>query len=418
MWRPQNQTDPHRFNLPVLYLIGFIRNAHLFGSLTVPFFLDHGGLNYSQFFRLEAVFAISITIFEIPSGMLSDRLGRIPTLFLGNLLAGISFILFGTVQGYYPYLLVEILSALGFALISGTDRAFLFENDSDSGSEKDGSRVRTEYANLHAWELTGMLIALPIGSWIAGMDFLPYPLSLTIPFKISGGLMILASFLVFLLREPRSPSQEGTVSSPAWSGIRILFLDPNLRTLALNFAFVSSATFLIFWFYQPLLTRMEFPIAWYGWVGAAMNLGAIGLLRFLPAIEKRISLPLLLAITSFVPGFSFVYLALSQNPVGIILALVLIVALRQLRIPVLSSFLSASGVRGNRATLLSGVSFLERLVLFILYLVVGPLGDRSLVVALLFSAATIIVFSITTRLELKHLVEEGSAPEKRDGIQL
>jgi len=57
----------------------------------------------------------------------------------------------------------------------------------------------------------------------------------------------------------------------------------------------------------------------------------------------------------------------------------------------------------NRATVLSAVSLLERIILAMMYPVVGMLADYGLSYALIFLGALALIFAIVTRVEESHL---------------
>jgi len=70
-----------------------------------------------------------------------------------------------------------------------------------------------------------------------------------------------------------------------------------------------------------------------------------------------------------------------------------IVALKQMRAPLLSDLINRDIESANRATVLSGLSMLERVIIMFLYPVVGLLADRSIGAACLFLGAAMVLFA-------------------------
>ena len=74
-----------------------------------------------------------------------------------------------------------------------------------------------------------------------------------------------------------------------------------------------------------------------------------------------------------------------------------------LRAPILSDFMNKHIDSKNRATVLSSVSLVERIVVTILYPIVGFLADVSLNYALMFLGMLALIFTFITRIEEAYL---------------
>ena len=154
-----------------LYAFGFLVNLQFFGALAVPFYLDRLRFGYAEMFSLEALFAICVMAFEIPTGVIADRFGRKRSLFLGAIAFGAGFALFGVVRSLPLLALAEVVCALGMSLLSGADRALLYEAAKAAGREDDASKIAARY---DAFGTAGMLVAFPAGTLFAGSGIVPY----------------------------------------------------------------------------------------------------------------------------------------------------------------------------------------------------------------------------------------------------
>ena len=79
-----------------------------------------------------------IFVLEIPTGVVADKYGRKTSIILGGLFSAISISIFGFINNYWAFFLAEFIGALGFALLSGADKALIY--DSLIQTQKDSGR--------------------------------------------------------------------------------------------------------------------------------------------------------------------------------------------------------------------------------------------------------------------------------------
>lgn len=84
------------------------------------------GITVSQFFILQVILSASILLFEIPAGVLSDRIGHQKTIVLskGALLAARMMLLFA--EDFWAFGVEAVVEGLAHALASGTQSAYLY----------------------------------------------------------------------------------------------------------------------------------------------------------------------------------------------------------------------------------------------------------------------------------------------------
>src|SRR5262249_26775355 len=111
-----------------------------------------------------------------------------------------------------------------------------------------------------------------------------------------------------------------------------------------------------------------------------------------------IGLPRMLLASALVPGVLYLALGLVRAPAFALPAAMVISGMKLLRGPLLSDLINRLVESRNRATVLSGVSMLQRAVLFLLYPVVGWAADRSLPVAFAGLGAATLLFAALSRL--------------------
>ena len=134
----------------------------------------------------------------------------------------------------------------------------------------------------------------------------------------------------------------------------------------------------MFWFYQSILGIFNVNIRYNGFVSAGFNLVSLLLVLNIKKIEKKFGVPNSLFYSALLPGLFFLGLFFFRNIYFALIAIFVITSLKGFREPILSDFMNRHIDSRNRATILSGVSMLEKLIIMILYPLVGLIADFSL----------------------------------------
>ncbi len=389
-----------RSNIWKMYLVNFLKNLQFFGSVAIPFFLEWAKVDYTRIFILQASFMFWVFVLEIPTGVVADKFGRKVSILLGGLFVAISFSIYGLVNNYWIFFVAEFFGAIGFTLLSGADKALIY--DSLIHTKKTGE-AEVIFSRYESAGTLGLLIGFPIGSLIAGSDILPYPETLPLTFIISGIFLLLTFFVAFTLKEPERKEKVEEFIREGIDGFKYIFRHKKLRVFALNFALISATTAFMFWFYQSLLGVVGFDIKYNGFVGAGSNLFSMLLLLNTKRIGKLFGMKNTLFYSALIPGLFFAGLFFFRNIYFVLVAIFMIIGLKIMRAPVLSDFMNRHINSRNRATVLSGVSMLEKIVIMILYPIIGLLADYSLWTTFLFLGTVIIIISFINRIKAEHI---------------
>ena len=105
---------------------GFLKNLRFFEPFLILFFLE-GHLSYLQIGVIYSIREIVRNIFEIPSGLLADVLGRRRTMITSFSLYILSFILYSISYRYGWLIMATVVFALGDAFRTGTHKAMIFD---------------------------------------------------------------------------------------------------------------------------------------------------------------------------------------------------------------------------------------------------------------------------------------------------
>ena len=384
----------------MLYLFSFLKSLEFFGAVAVPFYLQRMGFSYTQMFLMETIFSVCLFLFEIPTGVVADRWGRKASLFLGTLLLGGSFVLLGIIHSIPIFILIQVISACGFSMISGADKALVYENAKFRGKTDDEAIVIA--SRYDAFSTAGMFIAFPAGSLFVASKIIPYIDALGVVFIATGICIVCAGIAVLFVSEgPRNASlPDEKAIRHAYEGFTYVFKNKLLLRFSLNYAILSALTFLMFWFYQSLLLDNKVPVAWNGFISAGFNAGGMLLLLATGLVNRHIGTKNALFLSSLLPGILYVLLFLFPHSLPVVfIAIFGITMLRFFRAPLLTTLMNTQIANENRATVLSGVSMVERIIVSLFYPLAGILMDFSARWTYLIIGAVTLVVSLALRVE-------------------
>lgn len=387
-------------NVQKAYALNFLKNLFFFGAITVPFFIDWIRVDYTKMFVLQAWFTFWVFALEIPTGVVADRYGRRNSIALGAFFLSAGLFVYGMAAGYEILFLAEFLGALGIALISGADKALIYDSLIEMKRQKD---ARHFFARYETAGTVGMLVAFPAGSLFARSGIVAYPASLPVTFLLTGIAGLIAVLVALTMNEPKRKREVENFVESGFEGMRYLLRHKKLRELTLNFSLISAATFFMFWFYQPIAQNAGIDIAYFGLIAAGFNLFGALLLMKLKWLEKKFGLLEIVFYTALLPGLLFIGVSLTNSLWLVVPAIFVIAGSKFLRAPILSDFMNRHIESRNRATVLSAAFMIEKAAIAIMYPIVGLLADVSLGYALAGLGVLSLAFAFVTKLEAEHL---------------
>jgi MFS family permease len=379
------------------YLASFFRGFHFVSGVLLPFFIGWGKLTFFQIMLLQSYFTIMIVVLEIPCGAISDYISRKFSLFLGALAMALAALVYSNIPNILFFIIGETLFALGFALVSGSDEAFIFDTLRKMERENEMSKIM---ARNRSFFLAGIGISAPIGSMIS----LLYPLQYSMTFMFFP--FIIAALISLSLRETNH-DLEREASNYLFlikSGFRELKKNKTLRILAFDFIIVDVLVFILIWTYQLYLDVLSIPLVFFGFVAASMTLTEIIFFNLVPELQQRFkNKKLFLTIYTLIPGIAYTFIAfIIFIPIGIALILI-IIGIGFSRNIIFVAGINKNIEEENRATVLSTVSMIRSFILAILYPVVGLLAMWNLKYTFIILGISIIIFAIISKVKNEHL---------------
>jgi len=374
-----------RSNIWKINLLQVLRWFFLIMPVIVLFYKENG-LSMQQVMILQAVYSVTMVLFEVPSGYFSDTLGRRNCLVMGCVLGTAGFSVYSFSHSFAGFLIAELALGLGQSFISGTDAALLY----DTLLELQGEQTYTKHqGRLSAIGNFSESIAGIVGGFIAVY-------SLRMNLYIEAAVMACAIPVALSIKEPRI--HEDLKSSMTWKGffaiLKDIFQSPGLCWLIIHNAVVLAATLTIVWFVQPYLKVSGIPLALFGIIWTVLNISVGASSMIAHRIEKNVSTR-----TSFIMPVIMIlagYMLLGMTTALWACAFIIILyCVRGFCLPVFSTHINRQVTTDMRATVLSIRVLLTRLIFSIVGPLLGWMSDAFTLHSALVTAG-IIFFTLGT----------------------
>jgi MFS family permease len=352
-------------------LIFFIRICFslIFCISVITLFWKKYNLDLFDIFLLQAIFAISIVLFEIPTGYIADKLGRKKTLFLSAGIACLGWFFYSFSTSFLQFVFVEVILGIAFSFLSGTDSSLLYETLVECGKEQLYSKYQGKQNSFRHW-------AEAISAFLGGI--LVNFVSFRALFLLSSLSVFIAFVLCFWIKEPkREPYKHprGTFYG-MYKIARFVFLKSKIvKFVAPLMAMCSLATMLGVWFYQPMWQDMQMPVWLFGFLWALISLPAGIAGHFAHEIENIIGKKKIIWLLPIPAIVGYLIIAFFPGYL-ILIGIYLVPILRGLNMPVLLKYIHEETFSDKRATVISIQNWIFRLSYFCIAPLIGFIGNN------------------------------------------
>ena len=114
-------------NVLLLSLIQFFNQINFYSVIIILYFTDITG-SYMLGMSIFSITTISTAILEIPTGILSDKIGRKKTIVIGSICSIVSNTILLLAKNYNLLIIYALFSGLEKALFSGNNDAYVYDN--------------------------------------------------------------------------------------------------------------------------------------------------------------------------------------------------------------------------------------------------------------------------------------------------
>ena len=198
---PATRLESLRGNVRKFYFYRLVKGGSNYVWLPVAllYFVDRG-ISVTQFMLLWSLFSVTVLAFEIPTGVLADRLSRKWSMVAGAVVATLALLVFLSTSNFVLLALGYVMFGLGNALTSGADSALLYDSLKATGREDSFRRV---VGTALTWQLSGQVAGPLITGVVVGLGGMSWAL--------------MAGLLLNLLSAPLAAS---LVDPPTFAGVR------------------------------------------------------------------------------------------------------------------------------------------------------------------------------------------------------
>lgn len=230
--------------------------ASLIWGINTLFLLD-AGLSNLEAFAANAFFTLGMVVFEIPTGVVADTVGRRASYLIGTLVLSASTALYWLMwlwhAPFWGWAVVSVLLGLGFTFFSGAIEAWLV----------DALRASGYTGELDPVFSRGMIvggIAMLAGSVLGGV--VAQLTDLGVPFLLRAGILVLTFVLALLAMRDigftpdRSEGPLRAVRTVFRGSLRHGLGNPPVRYLMLAAPFTAGVGIYVFYALQPYLLEL------------------------------------------------------------------------------------------------------------------------------------------------------------------
>jgi len=384
-----------RYNILKMYLLKAVLWFMVAMPIIVLFFQEHG-LTLTEVMLLQAIYSLSVALFEIPSGYIADIFGRKQTIVFSTIFSFIGFLVFSFYGGFYAFALAQVLIGIGGSLMSGSDSAIIYDTLLETKSKT--SYTKIEGRNYAIGNFSEAAAGILGGFLAVG--------SLYLPIYVQTSILFFSIPIALTLVEPTIHEENKLDRSfrAIMEVVKFSLVDnTRLRWLIIYSSAMGVATLSMAWFAQPFFKEVGVPLAYFGILWAGLNFSA-GLTSFnAHHFDKKENNHKMLIYLSLVMITSFILLGFNSSMFGLFFILI-IYLLRGIVTPILRNAINENTTSNKRATVLSIRSFIIRISFAICAPILGYIAENySLSNSFYVLALVVGVFSLLASFKLSSL---------------
>ncbi len=263
-------------NIKILKWFNFFTDFKLYAPIAIIYFATISG-SYALGMSILAITMISSAIFEVPTGIFSDMIGRRKTVIFGALSALLYAICYAIGQSYLILVIGALFEGLSRSFYSGNDDALLYDTLAETNSLERYDELLGKLSAMFQVALAiSAVFVIIFGGW-----------SLSLLVWLSIIPQAICFILSFYFQEPKSHSNKsGNIFKHLTIAVKLFFSNKKLRLLSissvLGYGFGEAGYQFQSAFYSTL-----WPIWAIGVAKIMSNIGAAASFHFSDKLLKR-----------------------------------------------------------------------------------------------------------------------------------
>lgn len=374
-------------NIALFYVLTASTNAFFIVGNWIFFWTRF--MTYGQLGIVDATCFAFGTLMEIPTGAISDLIGKKKTLLAALLLSSLGVFIISPASTITQIVIGFLIAQTGWALYSGAAEAFAYDTLKQLKLEDQFDEVISASTMV---SIITVLISTLAGIWLYEQNF-------RLPHYFWAASYLVGFFFCLFITEPKVDTEKFSLKNyfnQLSQGMKQL-LQPVLKPFfILIFVLLGVYYLYSYGFIKPAMAE---GFGWYareqGFVSAFLSIFAAILTRTIPWMRKKFSDMVGLVILTSILGIGFIVATFSSGWFGL-LPFILIVGSGSLANPWVSVVVNREIPSAYRATTLSTVAMLTK-VPYILAAVVaggmiqaGHLGIFTMVIGLVTISAVLV----------------------------
>lgn len=337
-------------------------NLLILGPILTLYYLEKG-LSFTQIMVISAVSAIGTVIFEVPTGMLADRIGRKYSLVLNSVFWAVTCLIYALSDSFAVFLIGEIFFSIGAAFGSGADSALLY--DALKAHGKEGS-----YQKIEGRAMSFVFYSQAVGAVLAGYL---YKFDNRLPFIVSLGFVLVSVVFAWRFKEEKPAGAiEGSVSGAGVSnhslssylsqfraGLDVILKNGKLLSTVMTITLLSIFFRGSFPMYQPYMKAVNIDVTYFGWLFFIFNIVAAQSSKFAHLLMKRTKSWTLVGMGGLIV-LSYLLMGVTKTSFGVFLICIQQLY-RGMSRPIFYKYYNKRIPSEIRATVLSTISFIINL---------------------------------------------------------
>lgn len=351
-------------NIRLFYYFNFFTDFRFYYPIAILYFSQVTG-SFALGMSIFSIATVSATVFEIPTGIFSDFLGRKRTIMLGSFTA-LASVFFYALGGEFLFLAVgAIFEGVARSFYSGNNSALLYDSLVNQGKVDQYEEISGKTSSMY--QLSGGIAAI-LGGFLGAYSF-------SLVFWLSTISQLICFGLSFLFIEPKKVSQESTnIFSHLKEAVLNFKRSYKLRLLSLS-DILSYGLGEAQWLFRTAFVALVWPTWALGIAQALANIGAtLGFFFAGSFIKKFGRFPLL--IFASVYGRIVAYIALIFPNVLSPVLLASGSTFFGTNNVIIGSLMQKEFSAHQRATMGSLNSFAGSLVFAVFAIILGWIGDK------------------------------------------
>lgn len=382
-------------NIPKYYLFQFF---YALSFAFVPFFIifmSQRGLSFSQIGICLSVYYFAFLFFELPTGIIADKMGRQRTIILTTIIKFLAVLWAFYSHSLQDFVIAELLLSLARAMGSGATTALLYDSLLYIKQEDNYKQIQGKAYSMH-------LIGNTVGGGIGAL--LTYFYSVDYVYIFAALMAVMAFLVAITLKESLPELESKDVLSVTlkeyglhfFSSLKVVYSNKLILWIiaysTLVFVLIRANLISI---QQPFLMALMIPTFWFGIVDTCISLGAAFWSFFSHKLERWLSFDNSLMFMVGVAILSFLGMGLVDSIWAIVFLLMQMITVG-IYAPIIRDFMQKQIVDSHkRATILSIESLVTRTAFALYALLIGYLLETfSVQMASLVTAALGIVIFV------------------------